>query len=194
MSNGYKSSGKRVALFGGSFDPPHIGHTAFCAALANDSENDAIWVLPSADHPFGKDMAPFDQRMEMCRIAFASLSPKVEIRDDELELEHTGYTVDLIRYLNEKYPEIEFILALGADNYAAREEWKDFDTIEKLVRVKFYGRRGWEGENEELQIDAPFPRASSSAIRNAIRKGELPRDVLPQGLPEFIREHRLYQD
>ena len=183
----------RVALFGGAFDPPHIGHLEFCRALAGDRCFDEVWVLPTSRHPFGKGMAPFEHRIAMCRAAFAALGPKVRIRDDEERLGGEGFTIDLVAHLRSRYPHHSFTLALGSDNYGQRHNWKDFRELGKLVEVRFFGRRGFERETVELGIDAPFPEATSAEIRERIAAGDLPADLMPPAVAEYIEEHGLYR-
>ena len=185
---------KTIALFGGAFDPPHNGHVAFCRALAESGLFDKVWVLPTFRHPFGKKAAPFEHRLEMCRVAFAHISPKVEIRDDEAGVGGEGYTVELIRHLKSAYPQHSFSLALGSDNYEVRSRWKNFDEIERLVDVRFFGRKGWEELNRHLGLKAPFPKASSEEIRAKIAGGKTPRRIVPEAVQEYIREHDLYLD
>jgi len=183
-----------TVLFGGSFNPPHSGHREFVQALAQDARFSEVWVLPCADHAFGKSLAPFEHRMAMSKLAFADLGNHVTIRDDEEKLPGTNYTIDLINYLLPRYPDRSFALALGADNYAVRHKWKDFAEIEKLVEVIFYGRKGWTSENEELMVTTPFPEIASSEIRRMVSSGENISELVPPSVATYIQEHALYQD
>lgn len=187
------SKADRVAVFGGTFDPPHIGHVAFCQALAAEDCFDRVWILPAYVHPFGKEMAPFRRRLAMCGLAFAALSAKVEVRDDEERFNRSGFTIDLLRSLKSRFPARRFTLALGSDNYEQRHRWKDYDELKRLVEIRFFGRRGWEEQNEALGREAPFPRASSTEIRRVIAEGGMPAHLVPPGVAEYIIEHGLYK-
>jgi nicotinate-nucleotide adenylyltransferase len=187
-----QTGSERIALFGGAFDPPHNGHVAFCRALAESGLFDKVWVLPTFKHPFGKGAAPFDDRIAMCRAAFLPLSERVEVRDDEAQVGSQGYTVELLRWLRHRYPHQHFSLALGSDNYEVRSRWKDFDQIEKLVEVRFFGRKGWEELNRKLNIPAPFPKVSSEEIRKRIVDSVIPEDLIPEAVARYIRRHGLY--
>ena len=151
-------------------------------------------MLPTFRHPFGKKAAPFEHRLEMCRAAFSGISPKVEIRDDEADVGGEGFTIELIRHLKRVYPQHRFSLALGSDNYEVRSRWKNFDEIERLVDVRFFGRKGWEELNRHLGLKAPFPKASSEEIRDKIANGESPMRKIPKAVQDYIREHNLYID
>jgi nicotinate-nucleotide adenylyltransferase len=183
-----------VALFGGSFNPPHIGHTAFCEELVKHETYDFVWVIPSIQHPFGKEMVSMHHRMQMCRIAFEPISSKIEIRNEEKHAGGSGYTIDLISHLIATYTNYDFTLALGSDNYATRHEWKDFEKIQSLVSIRFFGRRGWSRENQQLGLDTHFPEVSSSELRKALGSGDIPEHLLPPGIPEYIRGHELYME
>lgn len=189
-----QADNKNIALFGGTFDPPHIGHTAFCEALVRENRFDRVWVLPAFHHPFSKRMAPFENRLEMCKISFSQLGSKVKIRDDEAKAGGEGYTIDLLKYILKNNPRCRFTLVLGADNYEQRHQWKDFESIESMVDVLFFGRKGWERQNVALGIPTPFPEVSSSEIRRLIRNQEIPDALLPPGIAEYIRDHGLYRE
>jgi nicotinate-nucleotide adenylyltransferase len=182
-----------VALFGGAFDPPHIGHIAFCEALVRSAEFDKVWVEISIDHPFGKQLTPLPHRQQMSHLSLSHLYDKLELRTDEAKLNGTGYTIDLIRYLLATYPEYKFTLALGSDNYAIRNKWKDFDIIEKLVAVRFFGRRGWGNANAELELPESFPEVSSTELREKLNSGILPETLVNKQVAEYILEQKLYK-
>jgi nicotinate-nucleotide adenylyltransferase len=192
MNRGQKT--KSIAIYGGAFDPPHIGHTAFCAELCRQDEYHEIWVLPSFTHPFDKQLTDFDLRMEMCRIAFSTLSEKVIISREETRVPGKGYTLDLLRHLKMSFPDYKFTLTLGTDNYQSRHKWKGFDEINQLVEVKFYGRKGNERENSALKVEAPFPEVSSTQLRVLLREGGKAEHLLPPGIMEFIEANRLYRN
>lgn len=193
MSGETPESRRSVALYGGAFDPPHIGHTAFCAALAGEPGFDEVWVLPCYRHPFGKELADFAHRMAMCRIAFEPIGQCVRVKDDESRAPGGGYTIDLVRHLQGTYPDLDFALVLGSDNFRQRHKWKDFELLQSLVPVRFFGRKGFQEENEELGVEAPFPEVSSTDLRVALEEGTIPEALLPPGVADYIRARRLYR-
>lgn len=193
MMMGNSEPGRSIALYGGAFDPPHVGHTGFCCALAAEPSFSEVWVLPCYRHPFGKDLAPFDHRLAMCRIAFEPIASHIHVRDDEVRTPGEGYTIDLVRYLLREFPDLRFTLALGSDNYRHRHKWKSFDLLQTLVPVKFFGRRGFQQENEELGLATPFPEVSSTELRLALEDGLIQDEFLPGGVGDYIRVHKLYR-
>src|SRR3989338_5005377 len=146
---------KRIALFGGSFNPPHGGHYGIARRVARRKTVDEVWVLPVYRHPFGKKTAPFSKRLSLCRKFFKKLGGKVKVKDLEKRLGGKSYTIRLIRHLKKKYPACRFSLVMGGDAYRERKTWKDFGEIEKSVRLIVFprGRR------------SPIPDISSTEIR-----------------------------
>ena len=131
---------KRIAIFGGSFDPPHAGHYEIARRLARRRTVDEVWIVPVYRHPFGKKSAPFGKRLRDCRAFFKSSGPKVKVKDWERLLGGVSYTVRLLRFLRKRYPRMEFYLAVGSDSYRERRAWKDFEEIRKLARLIVFPR------------------------------------------------------
>ena len=76
-------AGEHIAILGGSFSPPHEGHVAICAWLLDSAEVDRVVAIPCYEHPFGKELAAFDDRLRMCQIAFEEFGSRVEVLDLE---------------------------------------------------------------------------------------------------------------
>ncbi len=139
---------KNIAIFGGTFDPPHAGHYEIARRLARRKGIDQVWIVPVYRHAFGKKSAPFAERLKACRSFFKDLGPKVGVKDWEKRLGGISYTVRLLKFLRGKHPSSAFHLAVGSDAYRERRAWKDFCEVEKLARLVI------------------FPRGSRSAIPN----------------------------
>ncbi len=150
-----KKERRSVALFGGSFNPPHEGHFEMARRVAGRSNVDAVWILPVYRHPFGKKVAPFGDRLRQCRTLFRPLAPKVTVMDLERRLGGVSWTVRLLKHLRKKHPFTRFFWVMGADAYAERRDWKEFPEIRKLVRLIVFPR----GK------ESPIPNVSSTEIR-----------------------------
>lgn len=175
----------KIALFGGSFDPPHFGHVAVAKNLVESDQFDEVWILPSFKHPFEKKLVSFEDRVELCALAFGSLGKKIRISRLEKELNSAeGYTIDLINPLVKKYPNHSFSLVVGTDLLQEKKRWKNFEEIEKKVSIFKISRSGYE--------PSVYPNISSSGIREAILKGENLKPFLPQSVIDFILQKRLY--
>lgn len=158
MIFGSKQVRKRVGLFGGSFNPPHVGHTAICKWLFEHGLVDRLWVVPCYIHPFGKKLAPFADRLAMCRMAFSKLTLPIEVQDVERELGGTSYTLGTIRHLMALHPEVRLLLVTGEDVGGETDKWQDFDKIRELVEIVRVPR----GPN------SPIPDVSSTQVRELV--------------------------
>jgi nicotinate-nucleotide adenylyltransferase len=170
-----------IALFGGSFDPPHIGHLLMAAYVLATEPVDELWMLPVAEHPFRKRLAgSFDHRVDLCRRALSSIGlPRASVSTIEAELGGEGRTVDLLEHLHARRPGDRFALVLGSDLVAERHAWKRFDRIEQLARVISIERKG----HETSSAPPLLPEVSSTEVRRLLAEGLdasrlVPRDVL----------------
>ncbi|MDO8644151.1 MAG: nicotinate-nicotinamide nucleotide adenylyltransferase [bacterium] len=166
----------KIALFGGTFDPPHKGHLEIVAHLLKEGF-DRVWVLPAWRHPFGKKSASFWDRFHLARRAFHSFGPQVMISDVERRLgKERSWTILTVRFLQKKYPQHQFTLVVGQDNYDERQKWFRFNEIEKMVAI------------------LPIPRGpqsfvtdvSSTALREKIQKKEPVQDLIPTEMLPLI--------
>jgi nicotinate-nucleotide adenylyltransferase len=151
---------KRIALFGGSFNPPHEGHREIARRVAGRKGIDEVWILPVYRHPFGKRLAPFSKRLQACRRFFKNLGSKVKVKDLEKRLGGKSWTIRLIRALKKRYPRNSFSLILGSDTYRQRKAWKDFKAIRSEVRLILFPRGP----------GSPIPDISSTEIRRRLKK------------------------
>ncbi len=181
---------KRIALFGGKFDPPHLGHQLTIFLCLEKFGMEKVWLIPSAAHPFGHRMSPFALRFAMCRLLALPWRGrgKVRLLDDERRLAaRPVYTIDLVRHLKEKYGDHDYHLVIGEDNWNARAEWKEFDELSKLVTPLVIGR------GAASAIDLALPGISSTAIREAIAQGAPWEHLVPAGVSDFLRKQDLYR-
>lgn len=156
---------RRICLFGGSFDPPHLGHLlASQWALATLPVDRLLWV-PSYRHPFGKPLSDFDERLALARAAVATLGPAGGVRDYERRF-GTSYTVDLLRALHATHAGQRFWWLVGSDAFAERHRWKEWEAIEQLASVVVIGRAG-TADGSPLAL----PNISSTEVRRLVAAG-----------------------
>lgn len=162
----------RIGLFGGTFDPPHNGHLAVAKRVLYSSLVDQIWFLPCWKHAFGKEPSPFNARVEMCKILIQGQS-NMFVSTMEGHLEST-YSIDILTAFKNNFPNDEFRLVLGSDNYWKMDEWKEKNKVLELAPPIWVRRPG------SKEIPEPFiycdSSESSTEIRNLFHM--LPRDVL----------------
>lgn len=180
-----------IALLGGSFNPPHVGHVmAAWWALATQGVDEA-WLLPSFLHPFGKPLAPWEDRVRMCELAVEGIrglrvcTAEAEMQGDPL----LGRTVRTLEHLIEKYPGARFSLVVGADILAETGRWHRFDRVKELARLIVVGRQGFGPAPGVPSL----PEVSSSGIREAIARGDDVTGLVPRTVLQFLRERGLYR-
>jgi nicotinate-nucleotide adenylyltransferase len=194
--------GRRIGLFGGSFDPPHIGHFIAARAAAEAAGLDEILVIPAYLQPHKPEghFTPAEVRLQMVEAC---------IRDDPLfcssriEIDRGGvsFTVDTLRELSLIYPSPahQLVLILGADALLDIERWKEPDAIFQLAEAVILDRPG--SEKPELparwsdritRTTTPLIDVSSTGIRSRVLQGLSIRWLTPEPVVELIREHRLY--
>ena len=157
---------RRICLFGGSFDPPHLGHLlASQWALATLPIDRLLWV-PAYRHPFGKPLSAFDERLALCRAAVASLGAAGGVRDYERRFD-TCFTVDLLRALRNTHGHQQFWWLVGSDAYAQRHRWKEWEAVEQLATVVVIGRAG-SASGEGITL----PNISSTEVRQRVAAGD----------------------
>ncbi len=178
---------KRVALFGGSFNPPHVGHLLVVTWILATRRADEVWVMPTAHHPFGKPLASFQDRVDLCRAAF----PQARVEEIEATLPPPSYTIHTVEALRAKHPDVAFSLVVGTDVLGDQKKWKDFDRLTTLVTLLPVRRAGVAGSEKEDGTPI-FPEVSSSGIRAKLARGEDVSGLVPAAALALIRERRLY--
>jgi len=173
---------QQIALFGGSFNPPHVGHREVVEALAKNTQFDEVWIVPTFSHPFDKNLIDFSHRVKMCELNFGSLlGKKIKICSIEGELKKfPSYMIDTVRALQKKYPTVHFTIVVGSDCKKELPQWKNFEELKKEADFFFIPRAGFE--------KSPFTDVSSTQIRN----GASLEHVRPE-VKKYIEENKLYR-
>jgi len=183
---------RTVAVFGGSFNPPHVGHVLAAAYVLAVHEVDEVLVVPAFRHPFNKDLCPFEHRVAMARLAFRDLA-RTQVSEIERELGlPLSRTVDTLEALREREPSWRLRLVIGADVLHDRDKWHRFDRVVDLAPPIVLGRAGVVHPEAPLPV---LPEVSSSQVRAAIAAGDMPEvaALLPRRVREFIAHQRLYE-
>jgi len=186
------AAGREVALLGGSFNPPHVAHLmAAYWVLATQGVAEA-WLLPTWKHPFGKQLAPWEDRVRMCELAAASLRglhvcpAEAELADDPL----VGKTARTLEHLRAKHPTLGFALVVGTDVLPETSKWYRWDRVQELARIVVVGRQGHPDGAEGRPL---LPPVSSTEIRARVARGEDVSALVPRRVCEYIEERGLYR-
>ena len=178
-----------TALYGGSFNPPHMSHQMAVLYLLEALGASNVWLIPAAKHPLGKELLPFEHRLAMCRAMSSPWGEQVSIMETERELGGEGRTYDTISHLQKQFPERRFALVIGADIIEESHQWYRWDDIHEMLPVVVLGREGFTCEEA---LDVRLPEVSSREIRSRLQRGESIHGLVPTSVASYIRQQRLY--
>jgi len=141
-----------IAIFGGSFDPPHIAHEEIVKSLIHMEDIDKIYVVPTYLSPF-KDKYHLEpnQRFSLLSSLFEDFQ-KVEVFDFEIQQNRAVPTIETVRYIKEKYTPETIYLVIGADNLKSLHLWNDFEKLKNSVEFIVIQREGYEVKNDIIQF------------------------------------------
>jgi nicotinate-nucleotide adenylyltransferase len=179
----------RIALFGGSFNPPHVAHQLSCAYVLATARADQVWMIPAWRHPFAKALAAYEERVKMCQIAARIFDGKVVVSRIEEQLGGDSFTLNTVKALKAQHPEHDFALVIGADLVAERERWHGWSELKTLIDFIVVGRQGQPDVGAALDL----PPVSSTEIRAMLARGENVSGWMDAGVLDYIRERGLYK-
>jgi nicotinate-nucleotide adenylyltransferase len=185
-----------VGIFGGTFDPPHVGHLVVAQDAWSALALECVRFVPAAapPHKTGAPLTPGPVRAELVA---AAIGDDARFALERMELERPGpsYTVDTLRALRLRAPAERLVLLIGADQWAEFSTWREPDAILELARVVVLTREGQAVQPGDARAERlPVTRidVSSTEIRRRVRRGEPIRYLVPERVERKIREHGLY--
>ncbi len=213
----------KVGIFGGSFNPPHMGHVACLSTVQKKAGLDKIVVIPTYQSPLKTQVegpTP-EQRLEMVKLALQGFGNQFEVDDQEIKRGGTSYTIDTVKQYRKKIEADDLYLILGADHLELLSSWKDFKTLLKEVNIVFTTRPGFEIPTSKEQLPdylqdmildydfnfmelttgrniqfvrIPDVDVSASDLRKKIRTQRPVDKFLPLSVESYIKNYRLYAD
>lgn len=188
----------RIGILGGTFDPIHKGHLALAEAAVKQLKLDHLYFIPTYQHPLEqKDSAALaHDRLKMIELAIQN-KPEFKVSDCEIKRQGVSYTVDTLRLFREQFPKPnELFFITGGDWGKKLDQWKEIDTIFKLAHFVVANRPGFNLQNLPKHVEVlnfvPLDISSTEA-REQIKKDILPKDVIPENVLTYIKQHRLYR-
>ncbi len=192
---------QRIGLFGGTFDPVHLGHTMVAQAALAEVRLDRLFIIPAAQSPFKPEQspAPAADRLAWLRLAFAD-EPRCEIDAQEIERAGISYTIDTVRDYATRFPEAELFYLIGADHVPTLPEWREAAALADAVTFVVVPRPG-ELETGVVKFPPSFrgtvlrgkPVAiSASDLRERLRAGESIGNFVPPAVAAALKVEHSY--
>ena len=182
----------KVALFGGSFNPPHVAHQMVALYVLETARIDQIWFVPTWKHPFHKPLAPFEARLRMCEIAVKSLGSRARVSEIERTIGGPSRTLNTVRRLRKLNPTHEYSLVIGSDVAEEVPGWYRSADLQALVPFIIVGRRAAKGAAEHTPVT--MPEVSSTEVRSLLRAGKSAEGLVPRAVLDYIYRHGLYRE
>lgn len=183
----------RTGIYGGSFNPIHNGHIAIARAMLDCDAVDEVWLMVSPQNPLKQSADLLDERLrlDMTRRATADI-PCVTACDYEFHMPRPSYMWHTLQSLSRDYPDREFTLLIGADNWQVFDRWYHADDIIAHYPIRIYPRRGYDIEASTLPhnvklIDTGLYDVSSTMVRERIRRGEDVSQLIPASIIEMAK-------
>lgn len=203
-----QSQVQRIGVFGGTFDPIHLGHIRAAKAACEGLKLDRLIWVPNRRSPLrlDEDRTPAHHRVAMLERAVGD-EAGFEVSDSETKREGPSYLIDTLETLIKEQPEAECFFLMGADSLDTFDRWVRVEDIVSMVQVCVMPRPGGEAERKltDLEVraprlaqsirllDGPHTDISASEIRRRIQAGQPITDLVPKSVWDYIREHTLYR-
>ena len=187
----------RTGIFGGSFNPIHKGHISLAQQLRKRAGLDEVWLMVSPENPLKQsaDLLDDNLRMKMAHMALEGVEGIVA-SDYEMHLPKPSYTWNTLQKLSKDYPDREFVLLMGGDNWALFDRWYHHEDILTNYQIVVYPRKDTEVPDPVVPavciVEAELLDISSTEIRQRIREGKGIRRMVPGVVADFIKENKLY--
>lgn len=204
----------KTGLFFGSFNPIHLGHLMIASYMLEFTDIHDVWFVVSPHNPLKEKstLLPDVNRLYMVNVAVED-DPRLKASNIEFHLPKPSYTIDTLTYMEERYPNHEFILLAGSDILGSLHKWKNYEQLLANYMFYIYPRhdekpiQNTENESDNLMIDtatlrshpslryidAPMVEISASFIRNAIREGKNMQYFLPANVWEYVEKMGFYR-
>jgi nicotinate-nucleotide adenylyltransferase len=185
---------KSVAIYGGSFDPPHVSHVLAAVYALKIGGFERVLVVPVFEHAFHKQLTPFEHRVRMCELAFAGVAD-ILVSPIERDLATPSLTLRTLEHLKTQHPEWGMRLLVGSDVLGETAKWHAFERITQLAPPYVLARPGYEHPDSQAVL---LPDVSSTRIREALAAPSDPEHEalleasVPRAVLAYIAEHGLY--
>lgn len=200
---------RQIALFGGSFNPPHVAHQMVSLLVLETCAVDGLWMVPTYRHAFAKELEAFEHRCRMCELAAAALGERVAVSRIEADVAApVSRTLDTLEALGRLHPDTRFRLVIGADILGETGKWYRWDEVAAMAPPIVVGRTGYRAGQEARSrdslaaaahdagwtyLDLELPRVSSTEVRARLGRGRDALPLVPRVVRNYIAEQGLYR-
>ncbi len=190
----------KIGIFPGSFNPIHVGHLILANYMREFTYLDEVWFVVTPHNPLKKIESLLDDyiRLQMTRLALADFD-NLSVSDIEFSLPRPSYTFHTLEKLSATFPDKEFVLLIGSDNWGTFDQWKENERLLEKYRILIYPRLGYDVQLSPTlapsvqMVDAPVVELSSTFIRKSMEEGKNVQAFVPTKVYDFIRANRLYR-
>lgn len=191
---------RKIGLFSGSFNPIHNGHLILANYMCEFTTLDEVWLIVTPHNPLKdrQDMLDEESRLKMAELAVDKFE-NIKASDVELHMMRPSFTINTLEKLSSDYPDYNFTLIIGADNWTYFSKWKDYETIIENYNILIYPRNNYavtipESLKDRVRlVNAPLIEISSTFIRQSIRDRKNIRAFLPPEVYDYIELNHLYR-
>lgn len=192
----------KIALFGGSFDPPHRGHLQVGITLLEQKVAEQVWYVPVKQHPFGKQLSADQDRAAMVEAMITSpwaersgVGDRLIASDHELRKTQPSYSLLTLTELSAAHPDDAFCWVIGSDNIAAFSQWYRYQELLDRFTVYVYPRSQYPmaGLLPGMEpLEAEEVTVSSTQIRQLVADRQPITDLVEPAVEQYIKDHHLY--
>lgn len=190
----------RIGIYGGTFDPIHLGHLVIAEDALREAKLDRLYFLPAYSSPLraGESATPALDRLAMVEAAVRPY-PNFAVDDFDVRQERRVYSVEAVRHYRQKFPDADLFFLIGRDQFDQIEDWHAIDELRRELTFLCANREGdRSGDNDSASNDGviflPNRRIDISAteIRSRLERGESARSLLPSAVADYLEAHPLY--
>lgn len=198
----------KIAILGGSFDPPHLGHLLVAKQVTKYLNLDQVWLIPVFEHPFQKALAAADDRLAMTKLLEDGI---IKVSDIEIKRQNVSYSIDTLEALQQQFPNDSFYWIIGSDQIPDFPKWKRWNDIITNFHLIIYAReatydiikkyiqQAWHLTEVTKNIsilaseDLLTTNISSTVVRERVQQSTSIKAIVPKKVEEYIIEHNLYK-
>lgn len=192
----------KIAILGGAFNPPHLGHELISYQLINFAQVSQVWLAPAFKHTFNKEMASVKHRANMAKMLTGH---QIKYCHEEINNKLNGDTLKLMEILKKKYPQHQFYFVIGSDNLKKFKQWQSWEKLIINFPLLVFPRPEFKFDLKKYDLDnskykfillkdplLAITNISSTNIRQRIRKNLSIDHLVPEKVNQYIKTHHLY--